>query len=274
MRNPQILIIRYGALGDTLTLVPLLYLIKTIYSSYDTTLSINISYSRLIRYFCSEIQEFNLEALNKENILKYDFVFAVISSTKSILYSHLKSADAGNIKFADVELCENLGVSIYDFLIENFFKNCALNSCRFPSDFFEEIRAEKKMQKNIFHPGSGGIKKNLTIEEIKSIIIKFKLTPKSTDILLGPAELNSIELRKIFLNYNIIQNIIDYTELVKVLKSYNLYFGYDSGVSHLASLCGLSCNIFFKANNYSVWKPFGEKTFIQPKPNFIGKGNK
>ncbi|HPG30370.1 MAG TPA: hypothetical protein PKY81_08780 [bacterium] len=263
MRNPQILIIRYGALGDTLTLVPLLYLIKKNYPHYHTTLSVNGSYSKLIQFFCSAIEEFNLESLNKESLLKYDLVFAVVSSSNSILCSHLKTFNSGAIIFADVELCEKLAVSIYNFLIEKFCESYALYNAGFPADFFQKIGAENKLQKKIFHPGSGGIKKNLSVEELKSAISKFELFPENTDILLGPAEINNIELRKIFSDYNLIQNIFDYAELVKILKSYDYYFGFDSGVSHLAALCGLNCKIFFKANNYTVWKPFGKNVFVQ-----------
>ena len=50
-------------------------------------------------------------------------------------------------------------------------------------------------------------------------------------------------------------------EIAKALKGARLFIGNDSGISHLASYCGLPTFLFYGPTDPVVWKPIGEKVF-------------
>ncbi|MBP7654780.1 hypothetical protein KA977_15280 [Candidatus Dependentiae bacterium] len=267
MPQLNLLIIRYGALGDTLTLVPLLYLIRKTFPEFNITVSINVMYSEFISKYCSFIKEFDLKFLNKPDLSKYDFIFPVVSSMNSTLSIHLKSLNLTNMNFADMEYCEKSGFHVYKYLINTFSNYYKINeNIVMPSDFFSEYNSEIKLKKMLFHPGSGSKTKNLSKQEIENTIKKYCLSYENTDVLMGPAELKDIELQNIFFDYNCIKNVSGMEKLIKIIKQYYNYIGLDSGISHLAGLCGLKCSIIFKKSNFMVWSPFGKNISI----DFLG----
>jgi len=130
---------------------------------------------------------------------------------------------------------------------------------------FSAIEEENYKKKYLLHPGSGGKKKNLSPDELESVIKKIAITPLNTDILIGPAEYGDEFIRKKFRGFRIFENIMDFSVLISIIKNHDFYIGYDSGISHLAALCGVEGIVFFKIDNSEIWKPFSKKFIIEHK---------
>lgn len=50
-------------------------------------------------------------------------------------------------------------------------------------------------------------------------------------------------------------------EIAKALKSARLFVGLDSGLSHLASYCGVPTFVFYGPTDPLLWRPVGEAVF-------------
>jgi len=117
--------------------------------------------------------------------------------------------------------------------------------------------------KIIFHPGSGGLKKNHSpdfwLELIKQATRRPYYQKGNTLLLLGPAE----KPFHGFFQKNIggigtqILNSPDKEALISLLSRSPLYFGQDSGITHLAAMHGTPTIALFKNSSVSQWKPIG-----------------
>ena len=115
----------------------------------------------------------------------------------------------------------------------------------------------------VFHPGSGDSRKNHPPEFWLNLILRVARTTdlqghKHT-ILLGPAEealypffIENLQSSKV--------KILVYPEkdqLTALLKTAALYFGHDSGITHLAAMSGTPTLALFKESDVNQWRPLG-----------------
>lgn len=117
--------------------------------------------------------------------------------------------------------------------------------------------------KIVFHPGSGGHKKNYPLDFWVELIKQLKRRPlfKRSDslLLLGPAE----EPFYVFFKENLEQvgmEILispDRKTLISLFKGAPLYIGHDSGITHLAAMHGVPTIALFKNSSIHQWKPIG-----------------
>ena len=128
--------------------------------------------------------------------------------------------------------------------------------------FDERVPSDIK-QRIIFHPGSGGRKKNhppeLWIELIK-VMKNNPLFKKMTFLLLlGPAEEPSYPLFEENAAGENMQILLSPGKqvLVTTIKESVLFIGQDSGITHLAAMHGTPAIALFKNSNVHQWKPLG-----------------
>ena len=122
----------------------------------------------------------------------------------------------------------------------------------------------KKRDGIVFHPGSGGANKNHPPDFWMAILSRFqgmsRFAHLRPTLLLGPAE---DHLQVFFENHKDTVShlkIIFYPEkeiLMDVLGSAALYLGHDSGVTHLSGLMGTPTLAFFKQTDPVQWGPLG-----------------
>jgi heptosyltransferase-3 len=115
----------------------------------------------------------------------------------------------------------------------------------------------------VFHPGSGSPKKNhspLFWEGLMRLLCERPgYTELNPIVLLGPAEERYLsffqEKAKSF------KGTISYwpaeETLVSLLREAALYIGHDSGVTHLAAMLGTPTLAFFKRSDPVIWAPLG-----------------
>lgn len=107
----------------------------------------------------------------------------------------------------------------------------------------------------VLHPSSGSWKKNPPIELFLRIEQFLKKEGFKTIYFVGEADQ---WLKEYVKNYF---ESFSPLEIAKALKRARLFVGVDSGLSHLASYCGVPTFVFYGPTDPVVWKPIGEKVF-------------
>jgi len=128
---------------------------------------------------------------------------------------------------------------------------------------FEKKAGSMKGKRIIFHPGSGGEKKNhppfFWMDLMK--VLRKSLFPEKEKfvLLLGPAE----ERFHRFFRQNLSDKdaeIIFCPEnetIESLLRGATLYLGHDSGITHLAAMLGTPTIVLFKNTSVRQWRPLG-----------------
>jgi ADP-heptose:LPS heptosyltransferase len=117
--------------------------------------------------------------------------------------------------------------------------------------------------KMVFHPGSGGYKKNhppdFWLELIKQTSTLPYFNKGDAILLLGPAEEPFYSFFKKNLDGMGTRVAIspDIEALTSLLSDSSLYIGHDSGITHLAAMYGIPTIALFKNSSINQWKPIG-----------------
>ena len=124
--------------------------------------------------------------------------------------------------------------------------------------------ASNKRDRLVFHPGSGNPEKNHSPDFWVNLLLKLREMPKfyrlKPTLLLGPAESH---LQGFFRNHKDLVShleILFYPEkeaLQSVLGSAAIYLGHDSGITHLSGLMGIPTVALFKQTDPVQWGPLG-----------------
>lgn len=110
--------------------------------------------------------------------------------------------------------------------------------------------------KVVLHPSSGSRKKNPSIELFHRIEHFLRKEGLRYVYLLGPADEHLRgSVKPYWESYKPL-------EVAKALLDAKLFIGLDSGLSHLASYCGVPCLLFYGPTDHILWKPIGRQTKI------------
>ena len=118
------------------------------------------------------------------------------------------------------------------------------------------------------HPGSGGRKKCWPLDNYLKLMERLA-SQKNRDIkiLLGPDEdgqaykIISLFIAEKKLNAVVVRDR-PLGEIASLLSSASLYIGNDSGISHLASVCGVAEVVIFGPTDHEIWKPLGRNVTL------------
>jgi Glycosyltransferase family 9 (heptosyltransferase) len=116
----------------------------------------------------------------------------------------------------------------------------------------------------VIHPGSGGQYKNWPLDRFVEVAERLVAEGRSVSWVTGPAEEN------VALPDG--ASVLPLTSLVDLaahLAASRLYFGNDSGITHLAAAVGCPCVAIFGPTEPSVWAPRGGHVTVahgQPWP--------
>lgn len=116
----------------------------------------------------------------------------------------------------------------------------------------------------VIHPGSGGLSKKWPID--RYLRVAERLITHVT-FILGPAEVENGMENDIPENRFTIVCPENISELCSLISCASLYIGNDSGVSHLAALCGIPSFVLFGPTNPVVWRPLGRNVTIISSKN-------
>jgi len=274
----RVLIIRAGALGDTLMLMPA---ISHLCKKAETVLigrSPGIDYLKPYVDYCMDIEGSGWHGLFMKGPEKHtgllfpepDNVVAFVEDTEGTITKNLKAW----FPEASINVFPVFPIDNKDIHMALYMGQC-LEAAGLPVDArrsFEDslehpvmaVRASLKREDRIvLHPGSGSVDKNyppvLWLELIGRLKRSYKGRKKRIVIVLGPAE----EDLRFFFKDQIDERVVELAfciekdKLVTLLRKAGVYIGHDSGITHLAAMMGTPVIALFKKSSPEQWAPPG-----------------
>ncbi len=279
----EILIIRAGALGDTLMLMPSIMVLNKAYDIIIAGRKPGIEYVEPYVNQCIDMDRggwhrlYSPGAVIDTHSFKPDCIIAFLNDTENIVGDNLNHVFSGSKIFIFQPFPDpdaKIHVALYMAL-------CIQSSGILIDPFaaFDEANKRPLLQsttgirnKIALHPGSGSRKKNYSPDFWVNLSILLKEEYKSKEIcfLIGPAEEDLVSLieRSTGGSGAVINDRHGKGELMNMLESAYLYIGHDSGVTHLAAMLGITTIALFKSSSIDQWRPLGPFVrVINPEEN-------
>jgi heptosyltransferase-3 len=274
----RVLIIRAGALGDTLMLMPA---ISDLCKKAEVVLvgrSPGTDYVKPYVDHCMDIEGSGWHGLFMKGAEKHtgllfpepDTVVAFLKDPEGTIMKNLKAW----FPEASVNLFPAFPLDNKKVHMVLYMGQC-LEAAGVPVDArrsFEDSLKDPVMAARasfkredwiVLHPGSGSADKNyppvLWLELIGRLKRRCKGRKKRIVIVLGPAEENL----RLFFKDQIDEGVVDLVcciekdELVTLLRKAGIYIGHDSGITHLAAMMGTPVIALFKKSSPGQWAPPG-----------------
>jgi len=269
---------RSGALGDTLTLMPAIELIK---KEVEIILVGRLPGIEILRPYVSQTIDFEMGGWHHLFHDRSDIQinFDLSPPDKIIIFTAMRKRFLmDNIK----RLCPESDIFIYPpfpdekspFHISWYVADCLSSSglaCD-PDVAISQAYSRALLKENtenikrgdwiLIHPGSGSKKKNLPPGFWLELIQRF--LPRNVRVLFGPAEEEIFPVFRNALDRKGVGFITfpEISELIRVLAECRLYIGHDSGVTHLSAMLGTKTIALFKSSNPAIWRPLGPNVIL------------
>jgi heptosyltransferase III len=277
----RILIARTGGIGDSVLTLPLVNIIKKFNSEIqidllgnDNMLSVgklsglfDNFYSVDEKYFANLFSSSCASDDIKSFFGRYEEVyFFSVADEKERMSAKILRCGVKKCRIQDPRPHENFKKHIFTYLAEILDADYHLHE-NVIDDLFNDFQINLPYNENkkffIIHPGSGSMKKNWPVERFCNIAEKYE----NVKFILGPAEIErgldkKIPREKFDIVYT--QKLEDLFELMGKSK---IYFGNDSGISHLSAACGIKSIVLFGPTNPVVWRPPGKSINIIKSPD-------
>ena len=286
----KILIIRAGALGDTLMLMPS---IRSLGKSAEITIAgrrPGIDYLRPHVDRCIDMEISGWHRLFMEGTDKS----SPLSPSPDHVAAFLNDPD-GRIKDRLKGIFPRSSVNIFPvFPHEEYRGHIALYMAKALQDTGLPIDSERAFEVSlelpllrpdpcvpvenrliVIHPGSGSQRKNYPpsfwfrlISEIKSI---HRDDPGRMLLLIGPAEEDILPVFRDSLTERDVEFKVlpEKEELMSILVKGAVYIGHDSGITHLAAMTGIHVIALFKHTSVEQWRPLGPHVRLIKDEDYI-----
>ncbi len=114
----------------------------------------------------------------------------------------------------------------------------------------------------LVHPGSGSLAKNWPPERFAQVIRRLEAPVR---LVVGEADLEPARALEAALGRELPRlEHVPLAELARRLAGCRAYLGNDSGVSHLAGLCGARTVALFGPTSPTMWRPLGPQVKVVP----------
>jgi len=275
----KVLMIRPGALGDTLMLMPSVTTLGAHYRIAFVGRSPGLFYLQPYVHTAMDYEGPGWHALFLEdgaespkgiNLPNSDLVTAFLSDPEESVKRNLKFLfpEAPVYVFppfppkgTDIHVALYLARCLEKAGISISPKNCLEKAKR--QALFKMGRIVSRRDAVVFHPGSGSVTKNhppaFWLELIRCLRKNLFTEAVRFILLLGPAERPLFE----FYTNNLLKNQVeavlspDREILVNLLGGASLYIGHDSGITHLSAMLGTPSIALFKNSSLGQWRPLG-----------------
>ncbi|GER87425.1 hypothetical protein KDW_15870 [Dictyobacter vulcani] len=287
----RILVLRPGAIGDTLVTFPLLQRLQRTIPDLELTFVGNAAVLPLL-------QEFKLaqEVSNFEERLWSRLFLPADSRGQQLLHSKLQQIDCAicwlgdpegtvkaNLRFAGVSQIfimpgrpgSRVSLPIVDYLATNIRHLVGPDiSWQPPNAYAWPPNSESIRNHTIaIHPGSGGAAKCWPLTHFVELITALWQQATPVLICVGPAEQTRLlDLQNLLPEppapelLHMMQDA-PLTLLAQTLRQCCGYVGNDSGITHLAALLGMPTLALFGPSNPTIWHPIGERVQIIHNPS-------
>lgn len=279
--SKRILVLRPGAIGDTLLTFPLLRALKAQYS--HITFVSNPAVLPLAQQWRLADDVFDYGALAwstlfspsgirssfVQNMLQHtDTVICWLRDPEGTVEHNIRKAGVAHVIVAPGRPDEASETHIVTYLAHTLGLTLAEQEMTHP--FLS--RPSNTTRTVAIHPGSGGAAKCWLIESFVNVITELWRRQIPVLLLTGPADTERLatlleliampptpSLLKIMSNAPLV-------DVAEQLKDCSAYLGNDSGITHLAAMLGLPTIALFGPSNLNVWKPVGPPVQVVYNP--------
>lgn len=274
-RDPRILVLRGGALGDFILTLPALKALRDLWPKADLTvagyphiarLAVTAGYAnRVVSLDKAEIARFfaikpMFTDLQREWISSFDIVINYLHDPDGSLNENLRAAGAEDLLYADpLDLDGHATATFLKPLV-----SLALFACD-PVAVIPGRKPDLHAGPVVLHPGSGSPKKNWPPDRFLDLALRLKRQDTRDLVLLtGEADEALVEPVGTFAREHGFghRHHPDLGELVSLFHRASRYVGNDSGVTHLAAACGAPTTAIFGPTDPAVWAPLGDHVTV------------
>ncbi len=255
----KIFIYRKGALGDTLSFLPLLFSLKRTYTS------IYFAGNYLYRTIFYDLDF--IKFIDADSKIVFDCIynlhhFHFQDVERFIFFTNDNLEDSHNRQFFKA-LPEKSWFYKYPFDCLNLDFNSVYITM--PVNYFSEFESLIKSKYVIIHPGSGGLRKVWPLEyffEVENYLYDYGI---KCIYLLGENEERYLPMMKKKLFFH----NLSFKKIIFLLTYAITYVGCDSGISHLAGILNVPGLALFGPSSEIIYKPWGKIKVIKSKTNII-----
>ncbi|MBV9230140.1 MAG: glycosyltransferase family 9 protein [Chloroflexi bacterium] len=288
----NILILRPGAVGDTLLSFPVIQALKAQYSNPHVTLVGNAAVmplawssglaAEVFDYGSAQWSElFSASGIRTSTLrsllAQIDIAICWLRDTDGLVERNLRTLDIQHLIVAPGRPSESERIHIVDYLARTVGVHVDREAGPlWPSWPIVPARSAHYYTTYApyvaIHPGSGGARKCWPVQHFVSVIIELWRRGIPVLLLAGPADHERlIEI------YNHLTPL-PYPGPLKVLEDYPLlsvakhlrlcrgYLGNDSGITHLAALLGIPTVALFGPSDPHIWRPVGPSVHVLSAP--------
>jgi ADP-heptose:LPS heptosyltransferase len=270
------LIVRLGALGDTLLLEPVLAALRAGLPGLDWELLGTPPQARLLQHHLALIHDagearfsplFVQDPLNRdlEELLRR-FARALVLSSNESLRQHLSACIPETLSAAPLPAPED-PISVIDYSLETLRPwPIDLEGARRTPQLAAWQPAEWAVSSDeiVLAPGAGSAAKRWPLDRWGKLAQELQLPRARWTILLGPAEADLREEAR-SLAEAIGAEVLDTPELESLparLARSRLFVGNDSGPTHLAAATGCPTLALFGPHSQPRWEPRGARVMV------------
>lgn len=289
-KNPaNILIIKTGAIGDTILFLPALEAVRQKFPEAFVEIMGHEERLSLLKESIVSIESRNLHSLfvedarPKDRLSKYlhrfDLIFIFVK--EAVFAENIRKFSKGQVVQIPPFPEENNGHAV-DYLLNALKGHGIEPKNRVPRlfagadakksavDFLKQHFTEPGSPLAALHPGSGSRKKNWPLERFFEIGAWLKQEYEAKILLIiGPAE---EEAEKVILDAMsdlnpVVAKNLSLEVLSGLLAFCRCFIGNDSGITHMAAALGISTVALFGPSDPHVWGPRGENAVILTPPD-------
>lgn len=277
----QILIIRPGAIGDTLLTLPVIQALRAKYQAVHITLVGNVAVLPLA--LASGIVEavsdygqlqwselFSPTGIHTPAMLSLlqqtDLIICWLRDSDSLVRHNLQQAGVKHLIIAAGRPPEEQNIHITRYLMETVgLPSGTINLTRWqlPLKHLDSLLDDGNHRLLAIHPGSGGTRKCWPVTAFAEVIECLWQRDYSVLLLAGPADSEHIKYLQQHLTslpeQTMLTVLVDapLVEVAQHLRQCQRYLGNDSGITHLAAMLGIPTVALFGPSNPTVWRPVG-----------------
>ena len=253
------LILHQGALGDALLLLPLLHALPR-----PRHLLLGGRFVALFKHLKA------CEVVEDIDALRYTALFTdEPTDAKAVLPEADQILDLATCGTTLRIACQTTATTYHHLVIRQQSRPChqALYYLRQMMDdpdealgrYLRSMPEPASGDQVLLHPGSGGAAKCWPGEKYLELTDRLTRRGRAVRVILGPAELERYPPERLDA-FRGLAPTIEWPALVDLarrLAAAGTYIGNDSGVSHLAAVCGARCLVLFGPTDPAVWRPVG-----------------
>ena len=278
----KVLIIRPGALGDTLMLIPSISQLRRSIEVFFVGRSPGLDFIKSFIPNCMDFEGPGWYKLFLEDpdhayqipIPPVDKVVAFLSDPDGKIHNNLRVyLPSATINLFPAFPSKDSEIHVAFYLAQCFQmaglpvdpKRSIEEACKHPL-----LEKDVKLLKGriIFHPGSGGKVKNHPPEFWIQMMREWRRSlfneKEEFVILLGPAEERLHAPFRENMDNLKVETILSpgKEKLLSLLKQAPLYVGHDSGITHLAAMLGTPTIALFRSSSTHQWRPLGPEVRV------------